>query len=85
VPSRRDGFLTWLVGFGPAVAWVAFLALRYGPSRGYGPVAVIALASGVGVLGLSALVLAYLPAALERLGLGRAAAALRRAWDRDAR
>jgi hypothetical protein len=63
---------------------VTALTLHYGPTRGYAPVILVALLSGLGVLGLSALTLAYLPAGLERAGLRRAAAALRRAWDRDA-
>jgi hypothetical protein len=84
VRARRDGALAWIVGFGPAVAWVTALTLHYGPTRGYAPVILVALLSGLGVLGLSALTLAYLPAGLERAGLRRAAAALRRAWDRDA-
>jgi hypothetical protein len=51
VRSQRDGVLAWLVGFGPAVAWVAYLVIHYGPSRGYGPVLVGALVSGAGALG----------------------------------
>ncbi len=85
MPAARDGFLTWIVGFGPAVVWVAAVTIHYGPTRGYGTALAGAVLSGVGVLGLSALLLAYLPAALERAGLGRLAALLRRAWDRDAR
>lgn len=85
VRPHRDGPLTWVVGFGPAIAWVAVVTIHFGPSRGYGVVLAVALISGLGVLGLSALVLAFLPAALERVGLKRFAAVLRRAWDRDAR
>lgn len=85
VRPHRDGPLTWVVGFGPAIVWVAVVTIHLGPSRGYGVVLPIALISGLGVLGLSALVLAYLPAALERVGLKKLAALLRRVWDRDAR
>ncbi len=84
-PARRDGPLAWIVGFGPAVAWVVGLTVHFGPTRGYWKVLALAASSGVGVLGLSALVLAYLPAGLERTGLHRLAAILRRGWDRDAR
>jgi hypothetical protein len=45
----------------------------------------VAAFTGLGVLGLSALVLAGTPALLERAGLRRAGTWLRRYWDEDAR
>jgi hypothetical protein len=74
-----------LVGFGPALAWVAWMTLRYEPSLGPGRALALATFTGLGVLGLSALVLAWTPSLLERAGLRRAAAWLRRYWDEDAR
>jgi hypothetical protein len=85
MPAPRDGRLTWIVGLGPALLWVAVVAAHYAPTRGLATALAAAGLSGLGVLGLSALVLAFLPAGLERVGLGRLAARLRRAWDRDAR
>jgi len=85
VRPRRDGILTWVVGFGPALAWVVLFTAHFGPTRGYGTALAAAAVSGLGVLGLSALVLAFLPAGLERVGWKGLADLLRRAWDRDAR
>lgn len=80
----RDG-ITWVIGFGPAVAWAVWVVARYGPGPlGYARALAVALVTAMGVLGLSALVLAYLPFLLERLGLARLAAFLRRYWDPDA-
>ena len=74
-----------MVGFGPALAWVAWVVLRYREPLGLERALALAAFTGFGVLGLSALVLAWTPALLERLGLPRAAAWLRRHWDEDAR
>ena len=75
-----------VVGFGPAVAVAAFVVLRYGrTSLGWGGAAAIAAVLALGALGLSALLLAWLPWLLERAGLQRAGAFLRRYWDEDAR
>lgn len=81
--SRR--VVTLLVGFGPATAWVAWLTWRFTPSLGAGRALAIAAFTGMGVLGLSALVLAWTPWLLERAGLRVLAARLRRHWDEDAR
>ena len=71
--------------FGPALAWVAFALWRYGPSRGYGPVLGLALFAAIGVVGLSAVFIAWFPATVERLGFRRFGAWLRTWWDEDAR
>jgi len=77
--------VTVTIGFGPAVAWALWVLARYGPGPlGYWRAAAVALFTALGVLGLSALVLAYLPFLLERTGLTRLASFLRRYWDEDA-
>jgi len=83
VTSRR--LVTALVGFGPAVAWIAWVTWRHAPTIGPGRAFALAAFTGLGVLGLSALVLAWTPWLLERAGLGALAARLRRHWDEDAR
>jgi hypothetical protein len=82
---RGDGLLVSVVAYGPAVACVTWVLARIGPERGFALASLVAALVGLGVLGLSALTLAYLPAALEILGLRDLAARLRRWWDRDAR
>ena len=77
--------MTSLVGFGPALAWIAWMTLRYRGAIGVGRALALACFTGLGVLGLSALVLAWTPSLLERAGLRRAGAWLRRHWDEDAR
>jgi hypothetical protein len=80
----RRNVLAWAITLGPAVASLAWFGVAYGPRLGY-PVALgIGAFTGVGVLGLTALVIAYLPAALDRLGLERFVAWLRTWWDEDA-
>ena len=74
-----------LVGFGPAILWVIALTLHFQVVLGPWRALAVAAFTGLGVLGLSALVLAWTPALLERVGLRRAAAWLRRYWDEDAR
>jgi len=74
-----------LVGFGPAVLWVIGMTLQFRVVLGTWRALAVAAFTGLGVLGLSALVLAWTPALLERVGLRRAAAWLRRYWDEDAR
>jgi hypothetical protein len=74
-----------LVGFGPALAWVTWMTLRFERSLGLGRTIALAAFTGLGVLGLSSLVLAWTPALLERAGMRRAGAWLRRYWDEDAR
>jgi hypothetical protein len=83
VRARR--VVTAVVGFGPAIAWVAWITLTFRPALGWGRALAIAAFTGLGVLGLSSLVLAWTPAILERMGLRRAGAWLRRYWDEDAR
>jgi hypothetical protein len=77
--------VTTTVGFGPALVWVAWVTLRLRGAIGPGTALVVAAFTGLGVLGLSSLVLAWTPALLERTGLRRAGAWLRRYWDEDAR
>jgi hypothetical protein len=83
VRARR--VVTAVVGFGPTIAWVAWVTLRLRGAIGPGRALAIAGFTGLGVLGLSALVLAWTPALLERMGLRRAGAWLRNYWDEDAR
>lgn len=77
--------LHWAMALGPAAAVVAYLAVHYGPSVGFGTALALGLVSGVGVVGLTAVVLAWLPWTLERLGARRLSAWLRTWWDQDAR
>jgi hypothetical protein len=74
------------IAYGPAAAWILWVVLHWGQtSLGYPRALAIGVFSGLGVLGLSAVVLAWLPFVLERAGLRRAGASLRRWWDEDAR
>jgi hypothetical protein len=73
------------MGYGPAVAWVVFALWRYGPTRGYWSVLGLALVVGVGIIGLTAVFVAYFPATVERLGFKRFGTWLRTWWDEDAR
>ncbi len=75
----------WLVGLAPAAVVFGLAVRRYGPVAGYGRVLPLALAVAVGVLGVTAVFIAWFPAALERAGLRRLAAWLRTWWDEDAR
>jgi hypothetical protein len=77
--------VTALLGFGPGLACLAWVGLRWGPTMGWPLSLALGAVIGLGVVGLSALVLAWLPFGLERAGLRPAAAWLRRWWDEDAR
>jgi hypothetical protein len=83
VQARR--VVVALVGFGPAILWVIALTLQFRVVLGTWRAVAVAAFTGLGVLGLSALVLAWTPALLERAGLRRAGTWLRRYWDEDAR
>jgi len=80
----RRTVLAWAISLGPAVAILGWFGFAYGPSLGYPVALAIGAFTGVGVLGLTVLVVAYLPAALERLGFERFVAWLRTWWDEDA-
>jgi hypothetical protein len=74
-----------LLAYGPALATFVVLTARFGPSAlGWWRAAGLAAFTALGVLGLTALVIAYLPVSLERIGLRRAGTFLRRFWDEDA-
>ncbi len=70
------------MAYGPAVVWLAFAIARYGRSW---PVVLLALFVGVGIFGLTGVLLAWFPWAVERLGLRGFGAWLRTWWDEDAR
>ncbi len=73
------------MGYGPAVAWVSAILLINRDRLGSWRALAFAIFTGLGILGLTALVLAWLPATVERLGFERFGAWLRRFWDEDAR
>ena len=75
----------WTMAYGPAVVWVVFVIVRYRPLRGYRWALAFGLFTGVAVLALTALFLAYFPWTVERFGFKRLGAWLRRWWDEDAR
>ena len=81
---RRRNLISWAITLGPAVACLAWFGVAYGPRLGYPFALGLGVVIGTGVLGLTALVVAYLPATLERLGLRRFAVWLRSWWDEDA-
>ncbi len=82
--ARRDGPLTWPLVLAPAVLCEVLLVVRLGPARGYLPVALGGLLVSAGVLGITVVFLAFVPRGLERAGLSRLAAWLRRHGDGDA-
>jgi hypothetical protein len=78
--------LAWLLVLGPGLAAAAWVAVRWGSGPlGRGRALVLGAFLGVGAVGLSAVVVAYLPCAIERLGLPRLSRWLRTWWDPDAR
>lgn len=79
---RARTALSWLMAYGPAVAWLAFAISRYGGSW---PVVLLALFVGVGIFGLTGVFLAWFPWTVERLGFRGFGAWLRTWWDEDAR
>lgn len=79
----RDA-LVWTISFGPAIACLAWIGVSHGPRLGYAAALGIGLITALGVLGLTALVVAYLPATVERLGFQRLGSWFRRWWDEDA-
>jgi hypothetical protein len=82
---RARDVVTGMVGFGPALGWAAWMTFRYEPVLGWGRAVALAAFTGLGVLGLSSLVLAWTPWLLEHAGFSRGGAWLRKYWDEDAR
>jgi hypothetical protein len=74
----------WTISFGPAIASLAWVVASHGPRLGYVAALGVGLLTGLGVLGLTGLVVAYLPVTIERLGFERLGSWLRRWWDEDA-
>ncbi len=84
-PALRRRLVVAAIAYGPTIAWIVVLVVAFGPSRlGWVRAAALAVLTGIGILGLTGLVLAFLPAAMERLGFRRAGAFLRRWWDEEA-
>lgn len=84
-PRGRDA-LAWLVALGPGVGVAAWVTLRWGAGPlGHGRALLFGALLGLGAVGLSSLVLAWLPWSLTRLGFAAAARWLRAWWDPDAR
>ena len=79
--NHRD-LIPSLMAYGPAVAWVVFAVRKYGTTW---PVLGLALMVGVGIFGLTGVVLAWFPWTVKRLGFERFGAWLRTWWDEDAR
>jgi hypothetical protein len=73
------------MGYGPAVAWVLFALWKFGPSRGYWPVLALSLFVGLGIVGSTAVFIAFFPVTVERLGFKVFSAWLRTWWDEDAK
>ncbi len=82
---RGRDLISVAMAYGPAVLWMALAVWKLGPARGYGSVLPFALLVGIGVFGLSGVLLAWFPWTMERLGFDRFAAWLRTWWDEDAR
>jgi hypothetical protein len=82
---RRRDIVAWTMAYGPALVWVVLATWKFGSTRGYWRVLGLALVTAVGIVGLTAVFIAYFPWTMERLGLTRFAAWLRTWWDEDAR
>lgn len=85
ISPRVRRLLAGLIGFGPGLAWFAAVAVRYRASPDRGAALALGAVTAVGVVGLSGVFLAWFPYAVERFGLRRFGAWLRRWWDEDAR
>lgn len=83
-PRARSALSTLMV-FGPAALWVAISVWLYAPRLGWRAAIGLALFVAVGIIGLSALFVAWFPAMVERVGLVRLGAWLRTWSDEDAR
>jgi hypothetical protein len=82
---RFRSAIAWAMITGPALVWIAVVAAMLGPQRGYPWAFAFGIFTGLAVLGLTALFVAYFPWTVERLGFGRFGAWLRRWWDEDAK
>jgi len=76
----------WLMALGPGAGVATWVALRWAPGPlGLPRALLLGAVLGLGVVGLMALLLAWLPWTLERLGMAPLARWLRGWWDPDAR
>jgi hypothetical protein len=71
--------------YGPASVWAVFAVIQYAPRIGYARTAVLAFMVGFGILGLTAVFIAYFPSTVERVGWRRFGVWLRTFWDEDAK